>query len=214
MRIRSSPSISPGQLPVVAAVDSAGLRGADTKADAKAAVVVASRAGAFGGRRADRAGSPGSEVESPFAAVSAAEALALALTPAQRTAIEKLTSGHTLVDSATAAGVNRTTLYRWLKHDPEFQAAFNAWQQDVMATARGRLLALTDTAVTAVGKAMLQGDGRLALKLLERMGIAEPPQPGATDVDELKREQTLERKKQEIARRQEEDRVILEEMMS
>jgi hypothetical protein len=80
----------------------------------------------------------------------------LSLTPPQRKAIEKLTAGHTVADSATAAGVNRCTLYRWLKHDPEFQAAYNAWQQDAIATARGRLLALTDTAVTAVGKAMLQ----------------------------------------------------------
>src|ERR1017187_8340987 len=36
-----------------------------------------------------------SAIESAVAAVSAAEALSLGLTPAQRTAIEKLTTGHT-----------------------------------------------------------------------------------------------------------------------
>src|SRR5207244_3791667 len=86
-------------------------------------------------------------LEMGFAAVSAAEARALALSPAQRTAIEKLTSGHTLVDSALAAGVNRTTLYRWLKNDATFLAAYNAWQQDAVATARGRMLGITDVAV-------------------------------------------------------------------
>src|SRR5260221_559194 len=93
-------------------------------------------------------------LEMGFAAVSAAEARALALSPAQRTAIEKLTCGHTLVDSATAAGVNRTTLYRWLKSDAQFQAAYNAWQQDALATARARMLGLTDVALTSLGKAM------------------------------------------------------------
>src|SRR5205807_2282667 len=120
----------------------------------------------------------GAGVEMAFAAVSEAEARGLALSPAQRTAIERLTSGSTLVDSALAAGVNRTTLYRWLKNDPAFLAAYNAWQQDALATARGRLLALTDSAVLAVGKAMGKGDGRLALRLLERMGIADRPAPG------------------------------------
>jgi hypothetical protein len=150
----------------------------------------------------------------PFAAVSPAEARAMPLSPAQRTAIEKLTSGHTLVDSATAAGVNRTTLYRWLKHDPAFQAAYNAWQHDALATARGRLLALSDIAVTAVSKAMQRGDGRLALKVLERMGIAERPTPGPTDTEEVKREQAVENKSREIERRKAEERVRFEELMS
>ena len=147
-----------------------------------------------------------------FAAVSAEEAKALSLTPAQRTAIEKITSGHTLVDAATAAGVNRVTLYRWLKHDPEFQAAYNSWQQDALATARGRLLALTDTAVTTINKAMLNGDGRLALKILERLGVADRPQTGATDVEELKFEQALEQRKRQLERQKEQDQLMMDEL--
>lgn len=153
-------------------------------------------------------------VEAPFAAVSRAEAMAMALSPAQRTAIEKLTSGHTMVDSAAAAGVGRATLYRWLKNEPAFQAAFNAWQHDAVATARGRLLALTDIAVTAVGKAMQRGDGRLALKVLERMGIAERPTPGPTDAEEVKREQVMEKRGREIVWRKAQSEMALDEMMN
>jgi hypothetical protein len=110
--------------------------------------------------------------------------------------------------------VNRTTLYRWLKNDAEFAAAYNAWQQDAIATARGRLLALTDTAVTAVGNAMQRGDGRLALRVLERIGIAERPKPGATDAAELKREMAMERRQREADRKAEESMTRLSEMIA
>src|SRR5947209_6027615 len=105
----------------------------------------------------DRSKGSGSAALLATASAAAARSAA-ALSPAQRTAIERLTSGYTMVDSALAAGVGRATLYRWLKSDPEFLAAYNAWQQDAVATARGRLLALTDSAVSAVGKAMGKGD--------------------------------------------------------
>ncbi len=124
--------------------------------------------------------------------VSATEAAALALSPPQRIAIEKMTSGDTLIDAADAAGVSRMTLYRWLKQDPRFAAAYNAWQQDVLATARGRLLALTDTAVTTVGNAMRSGDARAALVVLKAMGIMERPTPGPTEPDDVRRAQKIE----------------------
>ena len=131
----------------------------------------------------------------------------MGLTPAQRTAIERLTTGHTLIASATAAGVSRVTLYRWLKHDLTFLAAYNAWQHDAIATARGRLLALTDTAVTTVQNAIVKGDGRLAMNLLIRLGIADRPTPGSTEVADLEAEESLSRRRQEIERRKEVDRV-------
>ena len=81
------------------------------------------------------------------------------LSPPQRTAIQLLTSGKTVVDSALAAGVSRATLYRWLKDDPNFQAAHNAWQHDAIATARSKLLALTDAAIETVRCALLK-DGK------------------------------------------------------
>jgi hypothetical protein len=144
-----------------------------------------------------------------FAAVSAAEALALALSPPQRKAIELLTSGHTLVDSAKAAGVGRTTLYRWLHGDATFMAAFNTWQQDALATARGRLLALSDLAVATVGKAMSHGDAKTAVAVLKSLGVMDRPTPGPTDADELRRVQDLEARKQKVVKDKQEWEVMV-----
>jgi hypothetical protein len=126
------------------------------------------------------------------------EAGALALSPPQRTAIERLTSEQTVVSSAAAAGVSRSTLHRWMKEDATFQAAYNAWQRDALVTARGRLLALTERAVTAVEKAMEKGDGRLAMRLLEKMGLTDPPKPGPTEVEEVRREQARDKRRVEV----------------
>jgi hypothetical protein len=165
--------------------------------------------------RAEQGAAEGTaEGTASFAAVSPAEALALALTAAQRTAIEKLTSGCTMIDAAKVAGVTRMTLHRWLKNDAQFQAAYNAWQQDAIATARGRMLALTDAAVTSVHKAMLRGDGRLALRVLEKMGVAEAVTPGPTEVEAVQRRQELERRKEELDRVKEEFGLGMEEVVS
>jgi hypothetical protein len=146
----------------------------------------------------------------PVASVSDAEAMTLALTPPQRTAIILLTSGHTLVASATAAGVNRTTLYRWLKGDSAFLAAFNAWQKDVIDTARGRILALSDLAVNTVAKAMTKGDASTAMKVLGAIGALDRVAPGSTDPDEIKRVQKLEKMKSQTALRKAEARAEME----
>jgi transposase-like protein len=45
------------------------------------------------------------------------------LTPAQDTAIVALLAGKTITDAATAAGVDRATVHRWLKDDLAFLAA-------------------------------------------------------------------------------------------
>jgi AcrR family transcriptional regulator len=145
-----------------------------------------------------------------FAAVSSSEACLLALSPPQRLAIEMLTSGQTLVASATAAGVSRMTLYRWLKGDAVFLAAFNAWQKDVLDTARGRLLALSDLAVSTVAKSLSRGDANTALKVLKSLGVMDRAQPGSTDPEELERIQQLEIHKSKTALRKAEARAEME----
>ena len=147
-----------------------------------------------------------------FAAVSAAEARVLALSGPQRTAIELLTSGHTLVAAATAAGVSRMTLYRWLQGDANFLAAFNAWQQDVLDTARGRVLALSDLAVNTIAKSMSGGDAKTALKVLQSMGVLERAKPGSTDPAEIKRLQDLEARRAKTAAKKAEGEVYLAEL--
>ncbi len=132
-----------------------------------------------------------------IAAVSPAEALALALSPQQRTAIQMLTSGKTAIDSALAAGVTRRTLHRWLNHDANFKAAYNAWQHDAIATTRGQVLALSGLAVDTVRRALIKGDAKTALAILDSTGALDRPEPGSTDPDEVNAREAIARKQAE-----------------
>jgi hypothetical protein len=127
-------------------------------------------------------------------AFSPEEAKAFALSREQRRAIEMMLNGSTLGVAASAAGVTRMTLYRWLKHDANFQAAYNAWQQDALVAARTRLLALTDVAVTTVSHAA-KHDARIALSLLKSLGALERPTPGSTDPTEVRQRIEIDRQK-------------------
>jgi len=149
----------------------------------------------------------------PVSPVSLDEAISLSLSPPQRMAIQLLTSGKSLVAAATAAGVNRTTLYRWLKGDPAFVAAYNAWQKDVRDTARGKILALSDLAITTIAKAMTRGDTRPALRILEATGALTHEEPGSTDPVEIQRQQKLERTKAQTALRRAENRAAMDAEM-
>jgi hypothetical protein len=51
---------------------------------------------------------------------------------------------------------------------------------------------------TAVEKAMERGDGRLAMRLLEKMGLTDAPKPGASEVEEVKRELAMEAREAEV----------------
>jgi AcrR family transcriptional regulator len=130
----------------------------------------------------------------PPPAFSSEEAIALALSKAQLTAIEKILSGHTIVASASAAGVTRMTIYNWLRNDAKFQAAYNAWQLDALTAARTKILAMSDTAVTTIGRAV-KTDARIALTVLKAMGVLDRPTPGSSDPEEIAKIQTLERRR-------------------
>jgi hypothetical protein len=101
-----------------------------------------------------------------------------------------------MVASARSAGVTRKTLYRWLHHDPKFQAAYNAWQLDAITSAHSRLLAMTDDAVNTVGVSV-KTDGRLAFALLKSLGAMDRPTPGSTDPEEISQQMEIERRKKE-----------------
>jgi hypothetical protein len=138
--------------------------------------------------REERGGGVG---EGKLAGLESVGALAGEAMPRQQQiAMEKLASGETIVDAAQAA-----TLHRWLKQDARFAAAYNAWQQEAVATARGRLLALSDQAVTTVANSVKAGDTRAALLVLKAMGAMDRPTPGPTDPEGVLREQELERKR-------------------
>lgn len=119
------------------------------------------------------------------------------LSLSQCRALENLMSGHSMSAAAQGAGVGRTTLYRWLKEDPAFRAAHNAWQKDTVAAARSSILALTEPAIRAVAAALESGDAKTGLKLLSSLGMLTPPTPGSTELADVKKELHIERKRKE-----------------
>ena len=131
--------------------------------------------------------------------LSLVEAQALELSPSQRIAIRMMLSGESLAMCASAAGVTRMTLYRWLNHDAQFQAAYNAWQHDAIVGAQTKLLALADRAVNTVAGAV-QNNPRLAFQLLKSMGMVSAPTPGSTDPEEIQQEMEIERREGDARR--------------
>ena len=81
--------------------------------------------------------------------------------------------------------------------DPQFQAAYNAWQHDAIATGRGKLLALTDAALEAVRRALDNGDAKIGLVVLKSTGILDRPEPGSTDPEEVQARQAIARERGE-----------------
>jgi len=106
----------------------------------------------------------------------------------QAKAIEMLGKGHKAMECAKAAGVSRMTLYRWMHKDANFIAAWNAWRRMQVKVARSRLLGLTNTAIDAVETSLTAGDGKLAVKVLERMGILEQEPAGPEEPEAVRRE--------------------------
>src|SRR4051812_40314262 len=83
------------------------------------------------------------------------------ITPEQERAIGLMARGKTAKEAAAGAGVSRATLYRWMRDDAAFVAAWNAWQRDQRQATRTQLLGMTGEAVDALRGALQKGDGRL-----------------------------------------------------
>jgi hypothetical protein len=132
--------------------------------------------------------------------VTSAEAAELALTTPQQLAMISLRTSPSRMKAAAAAQVTRQTLWNWMRKDPAFQAAYNAWQQDLIDTARGELLAGTREAVQTVLRAARK-DPRYAWRLLECQGVTQLPQAGSTDVQTVADQQADERRIEAVKRK-------------
>jgi AcrR family transcriptional regulator len=108
------------------------------------------------------------------------------LTFDQQTALEQLVSGMSVTQAAASSDVSRATLYRWLKSDPTFRAAYNDWHNQMRKSAQSRLLAMTDTATDAIQRSMMTGDGRLAFAFLKGMGLIRDYKAGSGDPEKVK----------------------------
>jgi AcrR family transcriptional regulator len=104
----------------------------------------------------------------------------------QQTALEQLLSGMSVTQAAASADVARSTLYKWLKKDAAFRAAYNEWHENMLRSTKSRLVALTDTATDAVKRSLMGGDGRLGFAFLKGMGLIRDHKPGSSEPQEVK----------------------------
>jgi hypothetical protein len=123
--------------------------------------------------------------------------VAVQLSEAQERVLVELTMGKSISAAATAAGVHRVTVHRWLKNDPLFAAAYHGWQSETRSSAQARFLAMSDLAVDNICDALRKGDVRMSLMVVKAMGLLTAVEPGNTDAEELAREQELEKRKRE-----------------
>lgn len=99
-------------------------------------------------------------------------------------AITALIAGATMQAAATAAGVDRTTLWRWMREDAMFIWAYNQARADQRDAVQAELRSLATDAL-AVVRGMLQSDEtppalrlRAAMAVLE---VAAADKPGSVD---------------------------------
>src|SRR5690348_1426050 len=65
----------------------------------------------------------------------------------QQSVLAALRDNKTMSQAAESAGLHRTTPYTWLKSDPFFIAAYNAWKAEQHASNDHRLTIMEDAAV-------------------------------------------------------------------
>ena len=79
--------------------------------------------------------------------------LSESLTAEQQGALGMITQGISIREAGEQLGIHRATIYRWLKANPYFRAAYNAWQLEQQESCRAALLKAAEEAVVRVVKA-------------------------------------------------------------
>ncbi len=120
----------------------------------------------------------------------------------QLSALEGLAAGSTVTDAARLAGVDRTTVHRWLREDFRFQAAWNRLRADLEREVEARIEKLVQVALTAVEEAIAGGDARVALAVLRGTGFLDGSRRtiGAEDGERLAADARITRWEEDAAR--------------
>ena len=87
----------------------------------------------------------------------------LQLSSSQVLAVEALDAGSTHHDAALAAGVNRVTVSRWVRHHPAFIAEMNRRRVERLEHLSAQIGDVTSRAIDVVAKAISDGDLSTAL---------------------------------------------------
>jgi hypothetical protein len=95
------------------------------------------------------------------------------LSPKKWAVLKELAAGSGVAEAARAADVDRHTVHRWLRTDPRFAAALNAWRGQAVKSAQHRLAGMLDDAADRVHRAINMGHFTVAMEVLKRMGAME-----------------------------------------
>ena len=93
------------------------------------------------------------------------------LTAMQSEVMSALLSGETIKAAAELAGVDRSTVHRWLRDDWHFQAARNRGIAAIQGATITGLQALAQSALEVVQKSILDGDQQTAINVLKGLGL-------------------------------------------
>ncbi len=108
------------------------------------------------------------------------------LKPSQEKTLAALLEGQTIKDAATAGGVNRATVHRWLRDDVLFVAEYNRHRRELHHSLQSLLMRIATKAIAVVEKTVEEGDARSAFALLKGLGLL-PGRPlfGTDDLEAL-----------------------------
>jgi hypothetical protein len=98
-------------------------------------------------------------------------------------AMDSIMRGTSLTAAAHAAEISRQTLYNWLEPGHPFCHAVTLWKQDLVTTARTRLLMMSDLCTTNILSALKRGDHRTAMTMLQKLGVLSAPPIGPTHIE-------------------------------
>ena len=93
----------------------------------------------------------------------------------QQRALSMLMSGSSVADIASTLNVGRSTIYYWMRHDPPFVAAVQAWRDRARQEVADELLRMTNTALRIVQNAAVEGNLSAALAILKSQGVLNAP---------------------------------------
>ncbi len=107
------------------------------------------------------------------------------LSTQQIAALDALLAGSSATDAAAAAGVDRRTLYNWLRKNFAFQAALNRGRKELRRAVVQRLERLANNATECVDKAVREGNLKAALEIVKRLELFSGKFLGSDDATEL-----------------------------
>ncbi len=113
------------------------------------------------------------------------------LSQSQITAIAAITAGSTIMEAASKAGIDRSTIHLWLKQDAVFVAELNRAKLEQVQLVKDELRALAVDATRTLRDLLTAPETpptirlRAAVAVLQAVGGLEPEKIGPTDAGEV-----------------------------